>query len=246
MYKKGSKNFMENVAILSLKKYCEDLYKPGFKKAESPDWQNKKYNIGVEVSQILHSSEARIKGEKILGKSINEILKNNSDKLTKETIDSLKKYENYNLKEDECKFIPFKFNDNIDKYELSCGIAITKGHTHLYFDDDKEIFIDKLYEIYLKKAKKLNKNYNNFNLNILYLFFNYFINLEYQVVFSLIKRAKYNIINEFGNIKLYDYVFIDTIDKIFMFNKDNFYFIAKKNNITKDIIEKSKNEILEI
>jgi hypothetical protein len=69
-----SKSESEKIALKRLEKYWPD-YKPGFEDHESPDWINKTYDIGLEITSCTLPGEGEEKGinERLKGKTLKEL-----------------------------------------------------------------------------------------------------------------------------------------------------------------------------
>jgi hypothetical protein len=146
---------VENISINVLKKYW-DKYKSGFEKKESPDWQNKKHNIGIEVTRIMTTKEGLLM----------QAYKKDKEYIKKNWI--IINESNFGNDQIELKLKP---KDNRKDYsKITCGVTIDKTGKIIYiwYDVKSGMYNDILVDIYNNKLLKLNNSFKKFKTNCLY------------------------------------------------------------------------------
>lgn len=197
MPKIGSKEYYEVYAKISLIDiYNKELISAKIINCESPDIQDEKNNIGIEVTRSSSNTEC-------IADSISNNLFNNSYKLDELKSKIKEKYKS--------------FNGSIEQIDNFTYISPYKGLTNI------STTLENIKNRIIKKSKLFYNHYKKYNENDLYIFTgNSTLNI------SDMKK----VIDNLQNIKIpFDKIFINCIDKIFIWNKKS--IVQKEINTEK-------------
>lgn len=197
MPKIGSKEYYEVYAKISLIDiYDKKLISAKIINCESPDIQDERNNIGIEVTHSSSNTEC-------IADSISNNLFNKGYKLDELKSKIKEKYKS--------------FNGSIGQIDNFTHISPSKGLTNI------STTLENIKSRIIEKSKLFYNHYKKYNENDLYIFTGYSI-----LNISDIKK----VIDDLQNIKIpFDKVFINCIDKIFIWNKKN--IVQKEINTEK-------------